>query len=80
MPTIAIIGPYRFFFYASDFVEPVHVHVRKDRAAAKFWLNPVILQRSKGFHDSELVKIQKIVEENSENFEGKWYEYFGDSA
>lgn len=32
MPTIEIIGPYRFFFYASDRNEPIHVHVKKKRA------------------------------------------------
>ena len=27
MPTILRVGPYRFFFYASDRAEPMHVHV-----------------------------------------------------
>lgn len=30
MPTIVRIGPYRFFFYASDREEPMHVHVERN--------------------------------------------------
>ena len=48
MPTVLREGPYRFFFYASDREEPPHVHVERDRQTAKFWLQPVRLQRSGG--------------------------------
>jgi hypothetical protein len=42
MPTIpGISGPYRFYFYSFDCNEPMHVHVRRDRQHAKFWLAPV---------------------------------------
>lgn len=42
MPRISDIpGPYRFFFYSFDGDEPTHVHVRRDRQHAKFWLAPV---------------------------------------
>ena len=27
MPTVLRVGPYRFFFYASDRAEPMHVHI-----------------------------------------------------
>ena len=30
MPTILRIGPYRFFFYAGDRDEPLHIHVERD--------------------------------------------------
>lgn len=48
MPTVLREGPYRFFFYASDREEPPHVHVERDRQTAKFWLQPVRLERSGG--------------------------------
>ncbi|MBO1225645.1 MAG: DUF4160 domain-containing protein [Candidatus Scalindua sediminis] len=76
MPTIAIIGSYRFFFYSSDRNEPSHIHVKKERFTAKFWLNPIRLQRSRGFSDHELIKIQKLIDENKEKFQEKWDEYF----
>ncbi|MEJ2746591.1 MAG: DUF4160 domain-containing protein [Anaerolineae bacterium] len=62
MPTSLRIGPYRFFFYFSDSVEPSHVHIKRERFIAKFWLSPVRLQRSGGFNRSEINQIQKLVE------------------
>ena len=44
MPSIrGILGPYRFFFYSFDCVEPMHVHVERDEATCKFWLQPLSL-------------------------------------
>jgi Domain of unknown function (DUF4160) len=40
MPTVLRSGPYRFFLYAGDGGEPPHVHVERDAAEAKFWLDP----------------------------------------
>ena len=57
MPTILKEGPYRFFFYASDREEPPHVHVERDDRVAKFWLDPVRLQRSGGLRRSEIGQI-----------------------
>ncbi|MCF8114040.1 MAG: DUF4160 domain-containing protein, partial [Desulfotignum sp.] len=42
MPTVkSIPGPYRLFFYSFDCNEPMHVHVQRDKAVCKFWLNPL---------------------------------------
>jgi hypothetical protein len=76
MPTIDDIGPYKFFFYSAEGREPPHVHVRRDRATAKFWLSPVRLSRSRGFDDHELQSIQRLVEENRERLLEAWNEYF----
>jgi hypothetical protein len=38
MPTILIIGPYRFFFVSLDAGEPPHIHIQRERMVAKFWL------------------------------------------
>jgi hypothetical protein len=57
MPTVLRSGPYRFYFYAGDHDEPPHVHVERDDCEAKFWLDPVRLQRSFGFSASELRRI-----------------------
>jgi hypothetical protein len=76
MPTIDDIGPYKFFFYSSEGREPPHVHVRRDRSTAKFWLNPVRLARSRGFGGRELRAIQKLVEQNREKMLEAWHEHF----
>lgn len=46
MPTIRRIGPYRFFFYAGDRDEPPHIHDERDQSAAKFWIDPLRLQKA----------------------------------
>jgi hypothetical protein len=76
MPSVLRIGPYRFYFYAGDRDEPEHVHVERDNRVAKFWLDPVRLQRSGGFGSSEIKRIQKIVDENREDLIRSWNEYF----
>jgi len=76
MPTVLRLGPYRFFFYAGDRDEPPHVHVERDRSKAKFWLDPVRLDRSKGFRSPEIHSIRKLVETNQEDLRRRWNEYF----
>ena len=78
MPTVKIIGPYRFFFYSGDRDEPPHIHVERDNHTAKFWLQPVRLQNSGRFKRKELNQIQKLVEENQTLFLEEWNEYFSE--
>jgi hypothetical protein len=77
MPTILRVGPYRFFFYASDRDEPIHVHVEREQNIAKFWIDPVRLQRSGGFRRPEIIQLAKIIEKNQSDIEEAWHEYFG---
>jgi len=56
MPTVKIIGAYRFFFYSNEGDEPPHVHVKRERCSAKFWLRPVALVYTSGFKGAELRK------------------------
>ena len=78
MPTILSEGPYRFFFYSADRDEPRHVVVERDRCSAKFWLEPVRLQRSGGFARAELIGIQRIVEQHDFKFLEAWHDHFDD--
>ena len=78
MPTALRIGAYRFFFYAGDRDEPQHVHVERDNYLAKFWLNPVSLQTSGGFSETEIRRIERLVEQNREILAGRWNEFFKD--
>ena len=64
MPTILRVGPYRFFFYAGDYDEPIHVHVERDDKIAKYWLEPIRLESSGGFNRLDLSRIFKIIEES----------------
>lgn len=51
------------FFHSGDSGEPEHIHVEREQNVAKFWLDPVRLERSGGFGRAELVRMQHIVEE-----------------
>jgi Domain of unknown function (DUF4160) len=77
MPTVLRAGPYRFFFYAGDQDEPLHVHVEREDKVAKLWLSPVRLQESGGFSRSELNRIRQLVELHAKQLREAWHEYFG---
>jgi len=70
------IGPYRFFFYSGDRDEPQHIHVGSENRVAKFWLQPVTLQTSGGFSKTEVGRIERLVEDNSEDLARSWNEFF----
>jgi hypothetical protein len=78
MPTVFKAGAYRFFFYASDRNEPVHVHVERDDKIAKFWLGPVRLQSSGGLTRSEIARLQRLVIEREVELQEAWNAYFRD--
>ena len=66
MPSIrGIPGPYRFFFYSFDCAEPMHVHVERDEATCKFWLQPLTRPRTR---DSRL----ESSTESGESFRTTW--------
>jgi len=77
VPTLATIGPYRFFFFSNEGFEPAHVHVERDSSLAKFWLDPVSLAKASGFTARELRQIEQIVSEYAGTWKAKWNEYFG---
>ena len=76
MPTIDDIGPYKLYFYSAEGTEPPHVHVRRERATAKYWLNPIRLERSRNFKDHELRAVQKMIDENRDRILEAWNEHF----
>ncbi len=77
MPTVLYHGPYSFRFFSADYPEPPHVHVRRERYSAKFWLEPVRLAKNKGYPQHELRRIERLVEQHKEKLLEAWYDYFG---
>ncbi|HVT60811.1 MAG TPA: DUF4160 domain-containing protein [Thermoanaerobaculia bacterium] len=77
MPTVARIGPFRFFFYSNEGTEPPHVHVQQESKVAKFWLSPVALAAAGGFSATELRTLTSLVEEHRNQFVEAWNEFFG---
>lgn len=76
MPTVFRHGPYRFFFYATDRDEPVHIHVEREGKVAKFWLDPVRLDRSGSFKRSELGQVGDILIKHHDRLLEAWNDYF----
>ena len=75
MPTVpGIPGPYRFYFYSFDCNEPPHAHVRRERATAKFWLDPVLLSHCAGFNPHELNQIRRLILEHRDRIMEAWRE------
>lgn len=81
MPAIFIHKGCRFFFFSNEGNprEPVHVHVRKGSARAKFWLEPqVVLAGSYRMSAQELKELEVVVKERGAQIREKWNEHFGD--
>ena len=76
MPSVLNVGPYRFIFFASDREEPPHIHVKRDRQIAKFWLQPVSLEKNLGFRQHELDRIARLVVEYEAVLVEAWHDYF----
>lgn len=77
MPTVLRLRPWRFFFYSADNAEPPHIHIERDACTAKFWLDPLRLDSSRGFPRPELKRLEAIIEENRILLTRSWHEYFG---
>ena len=77
MPTVHQDGLYDFVFFSSDAGEPPHIHVKRDRQIAKFWLEPVSLAKNKGFKERELNQIERLVIKHHAKLGEAWHDYFG---
>ena len=75
MPTIFIVLGFRFMFYSNEHA-PIHVHVTKGGASAKFSIAPVQLVENKGMKQAELKMIESLIEENVEIISEHWNKYF----
>lgn len=76
MPTVLRIKGFRFFFFSNEGAEPPHIHVECAENYAKFWLEPVELQKSIGFNAAEVNELAKMVKENKKLLKERWYEFF----
>ena len=77
MPTVLRIGTFRFYFFSHEPNEPPHVHVDRDAATIKVWLQPVEVARSRGFRAHEIGGVVSMVEARRERLLEAWHEHFG---
>ena len=79
MPVVFRQHGLRFHFYAHEGLprEPIHVHVARDGADAKFWLWPEVrLARDRGFGPRELRLAQEIAKERQQELVDAWNNFF----
>lgn len=77
VPTVKVIGSYRFFFASSDGREPPHIHVQVDRRVAKFWLDPVKISKRGHIPPLVLRELERLVKQQRLEFVKAWHDYFG---
>jgi len=80
MPTVARIGPRRYYFFSHEPNEPPHVHVDEGDRSAKVWLEPVTLARNLGFRAKDLNVILREVRDHRGQFLERWHDHFGDRS
>jgi len=81
MPIIFRYKGYIFFFFSNENMprEPIHVHVRKAEALAKFWIEPEVkIAEAYSFSSSELKELLEVIEQNKNLFIRSWHEHFGE--
>ena len=79
MPVIFRVDGFRFHFFANegDPREPIHVHVAKPDADAKFWLFPEVeLAYNHGFDARTIRRLQAIIERRRDEIEEAWHDFF----
>jgi Domain of unknown function (DUF4160) len=79
MPVVFRQDGYRFLFYSDEGEprEPVHVHVRRGRDNAKFWLWPEVkVAYNRGFNPLEQRRLALIVEQRRDEIERVWNDFF----
>jgi hypothetical protein len=77
MPTVLRLNSFRFYFFSHEPHEPPHIHVDRDEASLKAWLEPVALARNRGFRPREINAILVMVEEHRPALLEAWHEHFG---
>jgi len=69
MPTILLVLGWRFFFYANEGNEPIHLHCRKGDMECKYWLDREILLLRRHTAKRE---VKKIIFEYFDFIETEW--------
>jgi len=79
MPTILLIRGWRFFFYANERSEPIHVHCRKGDAEAKYWLDietfEVVEAHSYNSSPADTRTVRQIIFQNFDYIVSEWNKF-----
>lgn len=79
MPKVFDSNGYRFHFFSNEGYprEPIHVHVSRAGASAKFWLSPEVeLAYNRGYDARTVKRLQDVIEQRRDEIEERWNDYF----
>jgi hypothetical protein len=76
MPTVLMISGWRFFFYADERNEPIHVHCQKGDAEGKYWLDvegfELIVAHSYNMSPADKRAVRRLLFEHFEYIVAEW--------
>jgi len=79
MPTILLIRGWRFFFYANERDEPIHIHCRKAEKECKYWLDRRNFGLEEAFsyrmNGKDKREVKKMIFDNFEYIESEWAKF-----
>lgn len=79
MPTILFVLGWRFFFYANEGNEPIHIHCKKADRECKFWLDSLNFDVEEAYsynmNSSDKREVKKIIFEYFDLFEKEWIKF-----
>jgi hypothetical protein len=79
MPTVLFSMGWRFFFYANEGNEPIHVHCQKAEKEAKFWLDRENYEAIEDFSyrmsPADIRTVKKLIYVHFEDLEREWDEF-----
>ena len=79
MPTALRLFGMQFYYWSREH-EPIHIHVRKGGAEARFIIDPEVeLVENKGFKPHELALAEEVISENRQYLVEHWNLYFKNS-
>ena len=72
MPTLWEEAGFVFRFRMGDCEERPHVHVTGNGGGAKIWLQPVAIEKSRGYADRQIGRILRIAREHEREWLAEW--------
>jgi len=79
MPTVLFINGWRFFFYANERDEPIHIHCRKAEKECKYWLDTENFDVKEAYtfnmNNKDKRQVKKMIFEYFEYIENEWDQF-----
>ena len=76
MPTILLINGWRFFFYANERNEPIHIHCQKGEKECKYWLDSENFNIKEAYtynmNNKDKRQIKKLIYQYFDLIEEEW--------